>query len=85
MTHLHDDIQQVFRAVFGDDHLVLCNEMTANDVEGWDSLTHLNLIIAVEKRFGITFANAEISLLKDDDQNVGTFIELVNRKLSGVH
>jgi acyl carrier protein len=85
MTNMHDDMQKVFRDVFGDDRLILRDDMTANDVEGWDSLAHLNLIIAIEKRFGIKFANAEISRLKDEDQNVGTFIELVNRKLSGGH
>ena len=83
MTNIRDDVQSVFREVFGDDRLVLRDEMTANDVDGWDSLTHLNLVIAIEKRFGIKLANAEISRLKEEDQNVGTFIELVNRKVLG--
>ncbi len=81
MDTLRDDMQSVFREVFGDDDLVLHDKMTAQDVEGWDSLTHINLIIAVERRFGIKFATAEISRLKDDDQNVGTFLAAVKSKL----
>jgi len=80
MEAIQNDVQDVFRNVFGDDGLVLRNDMTAEDVEGWDSLTHLNLIIALEKRLGIKFATAEISRLKDDGQNVGNLIELVRSK-----
>jgi acyl carrier protein len=56
--------------------------MTANDVEGWDSLMHVNLIVALEKRLGIRFATAEISRLSDQGQNVGALLELVTRKCS---
>lgn len=80
METLRNDIQQVFRDVFGDDQLVLRDEMTAADIDGWDSLAHLNLVIALEKRLGIKFATAEISRMKDDGQNVGTLIEMVKRK-----
>ena len=83
MKQLTNDIQQVFQIVFGDEQLVLRDEMTANDIEGWDSLAHLNLVIAIEKRFGIKFANAEISRLKDDGQNIGALIEMVGRKQAG--
>ena len=82
MTEVQDNIQSIFRNVFGDDELVLRDDLTADDVEGWDSLAHLNLIIAIEKRFRIKFANAEISRLKEPGQNVGTLIELVNRKVA---
>jgi acyl carrier protein len=80
MEKLRNDVQQVFREVFGDDQLVLTDTMTAADVPGWDSLGHLNLIIAMEKRFGIKFATAEISRLKEEDQNVGTLLALVGNK-----
>ena len=82
MDKLRDDIQTVFREVFEDDHLVLRDEMTAADVEGWDSLTHINLIIAIEKKLGIKFATAEISRLSDQGQNIGTMLQLVKRKCS---
>jgi acyl carrier protein len=81
MEKLRNDVQQVFRDVFGDDAIVLTDEMTAADVPGWDSLGHLNLIIALEKRFGIRFATAEISRLKEDGQNAGTLLALIAHKL----
>jgi acyl carrier protein len=81
MEQLKDNVQEVFRSVFGDDELRLSETMTAADVDGWDSLAHLNLIVALEKRFGIRFATAEISKLKADGQNVGTLIEFIRGKL----
>jgi acyl carrier protein len=80
MQTSREEVQQVFRDVFGEDQIVLTDDMTADDIPGWDSLGHLNLIIAIEKRFGIKFATAEISRLKDDDQNVGTLLALIARK-----
>jgi len=54
--------------------------MTAADVDGWDSLAHINLIIALEKRLGVRFATAEISRLKEDGQTVGSLLDLVEQK-----
>jgi len=76
-----DEVQEVFRNVFGDETIVLTDDMTAADVPGWDSLGHLNLIIALEKRFKIKFATAEIAKLKEDNQNAGTLLALIARKL----
>lgn len=81
MTDLANAMQDVFRDVFDDDALVLSDGTTAADVDGWDSLMHINLIIAVERRFGVKFATAEISGLKGEGQNVGTFRQLVAKKL----
>lgn len=81
MEQLRTEMQEVFRNVFDDEGIVLRDETTAADIDGWDSLMHINLIIAVERRFGIKFATAEISSLKADDQNVGTFLRLVAGKL----
>jgi acyl carrier protein len=55
--------------------------MTAADIDSWDSLAHINLIIAIEKRLGLKFATAESSRLKEDDASAGKLIELVARKL----
>lgn len=74
-------LQDVFRDVFGDDALVLRDDMTAADVDGWDSMMHINLIIAVERLFGIKFAVAEIAGMKNEGENVGTFLQLIARKL----
>lgn len=82
MDDLRGELQQVFREVFDDDEIRLRDEMTAEDIDGWDSLAHIDLIVAVERRFGVKFATAEISGLKDDDQNVGSMLGLLSRKLA---
>jgi acyl carrier protein len=83
METLRNQVQEVFRDVFGNDELTLTDEMTADDVDGWDSLAHLNLIIAIEKRFGIKFANAEISNLKEPGKNMSSLLEAIGNKLPG--
>jgi acyl carrier protein len=81
MEALAADVQGVFRNVFGDDQLEIADTTSAGDIDGWDSLAHLNLIIALEKRFHIKFATAEISRMKNDGSNVGTMLDLLRRKL----
>ena len=67
----------VFRETLDRDDLVLTPQLTARDVEGWDSLSHILLVVAVEQRFGIKFSTGEI----DGLENVGQFIALIERKL----
>jgi len=74
---IQSDMTTIFRMIFNDDSLVLNPQMTANDVEEWDSLNHINLIVAVEKEFEIKFTTKEISSMK----NVGDFIGLIKKKL----
>jgi acyl carrier protein len=81
MTDLRQRIQEVFREVFDDPQLVLRDDMTATDIDGWDSLAHINLIIAVERGVGVKFATAEISTLKEPGQNVGSFLRLIEAKV----
>ena len=81
MDELRGELQGVFRDVFDDDELVLRDDMTAADVLGWDSLMHVNLIIAVENHFSVRFAIAEVAGLKMDGQNVGSFLTLLASKL----
>jgi acyl carrier protein len=79
-TDLREQMQTVFRNVFNDDEINLRDELTADDIDGWDSLAHINLIIALEKHFKIKFATAEISGLKAEGQNIGTFLRLIEKK-----
>jgi acyl carrier protein len=72
-------LTEVFHDVFENDKIVLAPEMTANDVEGWDSLSHSILIAAVELQFNIKFSTRDILRLK----NVGDLIRLVDSKLAG--
>jgi acyl carrier protein len=69
-------MQRTFRAVLDNDTLELLPSMTAADVEGWDSLSHIDLIVALEREFKIKFTTAEISKLK----NVGELKALVAGK-----
>jgi len=73
-----DELSQVFRHVFDDDAIVLSRDTTADDIDDWDSLTHMNLVIAVELRFKIRFVTAELQTLK----NVGEMLDLVNSKVA---
>ena len=76
-TEVTEKLQEIFRDVFGDDSIVLFVEMTSNDVEDWDSLSHINLISDIEANFGITFTTDEIMGTK----NVGEFIRVIESKL----
>ena len=66
----------IFRDVFNDDALVVSEGMTAANVPSWDSLTNINMIIAVEKAFGVKFSIKDVRNLK----NVGELLELIKRK-----
>ena len=76
-----ESVQELFQEVFEEPDLQIADEMTADDVDRWDSLEHINLIIAAENRFKIKFTTAEMSRLKEPDQNVSTFIQLIESKL----
>jgi acyl carrier protein len=80
MSETLDQLQAVFRRVFGDDEIVLNRETTAADIDGWDSMMTINLMIAIEKRFQIRFAAAEIAGIKAEGQNLGNLIELIEKK-----
>jgi acyl carrier protein len=72
-----EPLTQVFRAVFENDSIALKPEMTANDVEGWDSLSHVVLILAIENRFKVKFSQKELLTLR----NVGDLMKAVESKL----
>jgi acyl carrier protein len=74
-----ETLNQIFHMVFDDDTIQVRPEMTANDVDGWDSLSHVNLITTIEAKFNIRFSQKE--LLKH--RNVGNLIDDIERKLAG--
>jgi acyl carrier protein len=67
----------VFHEVFDDDTLVIEPATTAKDVEGWDSLSHIRLMVAIESAFGVRIRASEAAKLN----NVGELADLVERKL----
>lgn len=70
-------LTEVFRAIFNNDTMVLSDELTANDVENWDSLTHMLLITEVESAFSIKFKLKDLNKMK----NVGDMINIIMTKL----
>jgi len=73
-------LEPVFRQVFDDEAIVLSRSTTADDIEEWDSLTHMNLVTAMELRFKIKFALGELQKLK----NVGDMLDLIDKKAGGM-
>jgi len=72
-----EKLNGIFCEVFDDDTLEIAPEMTANDVDGWDSLSHVNLIVAVEARFNIRFSQKELLTFR----NVGDLLNCIERKV----
>ena len=71
------EVQEIFRDVFDDENLVISEDTSAADIDDWDSLSHIRLVVAIEKKFDIKFAFGELQELK----NVGEMLELIQEKL----
>jgi acyl carrier protein len=74
--NIMDSLTVVFRSVFEDDSIVLKPEMTANEIEGWDSLSHVVLILAIENHFKIRFNQKDLLTFK----NVGDLYHSIEGK-----
>jgi acyl carrier protein len=70
-------VETIFHDILDDDSIALKDETTAADVEGWDSLTHIQLIVAIEKNFKIKFTSKEILSWK----NVGEMLDCLEQKV----
>lgn len=75
MQQLQNDIQDIFRDNFDDDSLEITRETCADDIEDWDSLEQINLLTAMEKKFGLKFSLGDVRDLK----NVGDLVDLIVR------
>jgi len=75
---LLDRLNGIFCEVFDDDDIKIAPEMTANDVDGWDSLSHVNLIVAIETKFKIRFLQKELLTFK----NVGDLLNCIRSKIT---
>ena len=71
-------LESVFRTVFSDDAIVLEDGLTADDVEGWDSITHITLVFAVEEEFHIRLATGDLEEMSD----VGDLRQAIERQLA---
>lgn len=75
---IYRELTGIFRDILDEDTLELRPGLTAADVPAWDSFNHINLIVAVESRFGIKFQTAELESL----QTVGHLADLIQSKLA---
>lgn len=73
-----ENLTTIFREVFSDNNIELRDDMTAVDVENWDSLTHMLMITKVEEAFGVKFKLKELNKLKQ----VGDIVSLVEEKIA---
>ena len=69
-------LAEIFQDVFDEDSIDVSPELSAKDVDGWDSLTHIRLILTVEKAFKIKFSTSEIGKL----ENVGDLVALIKAR-----
>lgn len=77
MNDILAQLQPIFQDILDQPELVITRESSALNVEDWDSLSHINLVTAVERHFKIKFALGELQDLK----NVGDMVDLISAKL----
>lgn len=70
-------LNEVFRDVFDDEDITVNEHTTADDIEDWDSLEHINLMAAVESEFGIKFSMGQVVSMK----NVGEMADIISQKI----
>lgn len=72
-SDIYSKITPIFQDILEDDDIALTNETTADDIENWDSLSHVRLIVSIEQELGIKFDLSEIS----DAKNVGDMVAYI--------
>ncbi len=73
---IYEELNEIFRDIFDDDSINLTPETNSDDIEDWDSLEHINLVVAIEKKFGIKFSMDEVTGMK----NVGEMVEIIKAR-----
>ena len=76
-TDLYRTLTEIFREVFDDDTIVLTPETTAADINGWDSMAHVGLMVAIESRMNVRFKSSELEAM----HNVGHLADVLEHKL----
>lgn len=75
-SEILDELKNIFCEYFDDNKLNITSKTNANDIEDWDSIAQVGLILSIEKRFSIQFSSGEVEVL----QNVGEMVNLINEK-----
>lgn len=71
-------LTEIFRDIFDDEDIILTESTTSDDIEDWDSLEQINLLVAIEKHFKIKFQLADVA----DLANVGSMVDLVSKMIA---
>lgn len=74
---IFDGLNEVFRDVFDDEDITVTDSTTSEDIDDWDSLEHINLIVAAEKKFGMKFTMSEVTSMK----NVGEMADIISQRI----
>ena len=75
---VYETLNEVFRDVFDDPSITVDDSTTSDDVDGWDSLEHINLIAAIEQDFGVKFNMGQVVSMK----NVGEMVDIIMSQLN---
>jgi acyl carrier protein len=75
-SDIYAQLREIFEEVFDDDSIVVTPALSAKDVDGWDSLTHIRLILTVEKAFRVKFSTSEIGKMG----TVGDLVTLIKAR-----
>ena len=76
---IYETLNEVFREVFDDESITVEASTTADDIEDWDSLEHINLVVAIEDEFDLKFNMGEVNSFK----NVGEMVEVIKSRING--
>ncbi len=74
---IYKQLDEVFQDVFDDESIQVNDSTTADDIEDWDSLEHINLVVAIENKFGIKFNMNEVTSMK----NVGEMVDIILERI----
>ena len=74
---VYQELNEIFRDVLDDDTIEVTEATTSDDIEDWDSLEHINLVVAVENTFHIKFKMGEVNSMK----NVGEMVEIILQRI----
>lgn len=74
---IYKGLDEVFQDVFDDEKIHVEANTTADDIEDWDSLEHINLVVAIENKFGMKFNMNEVTSMK----NVGEMVDIIIERI----
>ena len=75
---IENNLTKIFREIFSNTSIIISDDLTANDIDGWDSLTHMLLIVEIESFFSIKFKLKDLNKMK----NVGGLIKIIQTKIN---